>query len=97
MQRTNPQNRAFHAWCEELSTELNNRGLDMRKALKPDIDIPWDKEMIKRYIVHPIIDAMYDKNSTADLTTTELSRAVDVINRHMGERWDFTLPFTYQE
>lgn len=96
-QRSKAQNRSIHKWAEELSTELNDRGLDMKAVLKPDVDIPWDKTTIKRFIIHPIIKAMYDKESTADLTTGELSKAVDVINRHLVDKWEFTLPFPSEE
>lgn len=96
-QRSQQQNKSLHKWAEELADEFNNRGLDMKTVLKPEVDIPWDKNTVKRFIVHPIIKAMYNKDSTADLTTTELSRAVDTINRFFADKWNFTLPFPSME
>lgn len=92
-QRTTKQNKAIHKWSEELATELNNAGLDMREVLKPEVDIPWDKETIKRYIIHPIIKAKYNKESTADLTTKELTETVDIINRHLINKFSISMPF----
>lgn len=95
--RTIAQNRSIHKWAEELADELNNAGLDMRQVLKPEVDIPWDKETIKRYLIHPIIRAMYEKESTKDLTTKELSRAVDVLHRHLLDKFQVSVPFPSDE
>lgn len=92
-QRSDAQNRSLHKWAEELSVELNNAGLDMREVLKPEIDIPWDKDTIKRYIIHPIIKAKYDKDSTAKLTTKELTETVDIINRHLINKFNLSITF----
>lgn len=83
----------MHAWFDELAVELNNRGLDMRQVLKPGVEIPWDGKLVKRHIFHPIEEAMVEKTSTAELSTAEVSRVVDVINRHLLSRFDFNLPF----
>jgi len=42
-QRTTKQNSALHKFFELVAETLNSAGLDMRKALRADIDIPWSK------------------------------------------------------
>lgn len=86
-QRTIQQNKALHKYNTNLSIALNDAGLDMKKVLKPHIDIPWTPEAIKEHIVHPIAKAMFNKDSTADLTTTEMQRVYEVVNRHMAEKF----------
>lgn len=89
--RSLEQNKLIHAVAEELALELNSKGLDMRTVLKPGVDIPWDKELIKRHIFHPLIKAMFNKDSTTKLSTVEVSKMFDVLNKHFAEKWQVTL------
>ena len=95
--RSSNQNKALHKWLDELALELNNRGLDMRTVLKPEVEIPWDGKLLKKHVFHPIEEAMLEKTSTADLTTSEVSKVVDVINRHLLQKFDVSLPFPSEE
>ena len=92
-QRTILQNKALHKWFRMLAQALNDAGLDMRTVLKDDWFIPWTEDSIKQNMAKPVMDAMYSKDSTAELTTKECSMIVDVINRHMGEKHGVTVPF----
>ena len=76
-----------------LADELNDSGLDMKKVLKPGVDIPWTKESIKEYIWRPIQEAQLNKKSTKDLTTKEIDEVFDTINRHLGEKFGVFVPF----
>ena len=96
-QRTLAQNRALHKWFEELANEFNDRGLDVRAVLKPEVDIPWDKDMVKRFIFHPVQRIKLDKSSTTELTTAQVSEVVDVLNRHFVDKFNFSLPFPSDE
>jgi len=82
-QRSLPQNSSLHLYCEMLADELNDKGLDMRKVLKPEVDIPWSGKSIKKYIWKKIQKIMFDTDSTADLTRPQVSQVFDVINRNM--------------
>lgn len=83
----------LHAWFEAIANELNNSGLDMRTVLKPEVEIPWDKDSVKRYLFHPIERIMLEKESTRDLTTAEVSRVADVLHRHLAEKFHVDIPF----
>lgn len=76
-----------------LAKELNEAGLDMRKTLKPDINIPWSGESIKKYIWKPVQKAQLGKESTTELTTTEIDKVFDTINRHLGDKFGIYVPF----
>lgn len=86
-QRTIQQNKALHKYNTNLSIALNDAGLDMKKVLKPGIDIPWTPETIKDNIIKPIVKAMFGKDSTADLTTIETQKLYEVVNRHMTSKF----------
>ncbi len=70
-QRTLKQNKSLHKFCTELAQEANNHGVSMR-AVMENITCDWSMESVKS-IVHAISKAKYNKTSTADLTTKELS------------------------
>lgn len=91
--RTVTQNSALHLYFTQLADELNNAGLDMRKTLKPTIDIPWSGESIKEYLWRPIMKAQLGKESTTKLTTKEIDQVFDTINRHLGEKFGLTISF----
>ena len=72
-QRSTQQNKALHKFFALLAEALNSSGLDMKKTLKHDIDIPWSEDRIKEFMWRPIQIAMLEKESTTDLTTGEVS------------------------
>jgi len=96
-QRTTQQNRAVHKYFALLAETLNEAGLDMRQTLKPDVDIPWTPLNIKTYLWKPIQLAQLHKESTADLTTDEVNKVYEVLNRHLGEKLGVHVEFPSSE
>jgi len=91
--RTIQQNKALHKWFELLAEALNDSGLDMKKTLKHDIDIPWTKDMIKKHLWKPVQKAVLNKESTTKLLKVEeIDKVFDVINRQLGTKFNI-----YQE
>lgn len=91
--RTETQNKALHLFFTQLAEELNNAGYDMKKTLKPEIDIPWSAHTVKEYLWRPIMTAQLGKTSTTELTTKEIDQVFDVINRHLGEKFGIHVDF----
>ena len=92
-QRTKQQNKALHVLFQLLADELNTAGLDMRKTLKPGVDIPWGPVAIKEFMWRPIMEAQLGKRSTTEMTTVEIDEVFDTINKHLGERFGLHVPF----
>lgn len=69
--RTSQQNKALHKGFELVAKTLNDAGLDMRAVLKPEIDIPWTKDSVKKYLYKSILALMYDKEHTAEMDKLE--------------------------
>ena len=90
--RTDRQNRAMHLWFTQLAETLNAAGLDQRKVLKPSVSIPWTSEAAKEQLWRPIQDAMYKKESTTELTKTEVGRVEEVLTRHLQEKFGVEIP-----
>ena len=99
MHSTKPKNRALkqnaslHLYFELLAEELNGSGLDMKKVLKPSIDISWSKQNIKEYLWRPIQFALLQNKSTRNLTTAEIDKVFDELNRHLGEKFGIHVAF----
>ena len=92
-QRTDQQNKALHKWYALLSEELNDSGLEMRKVLKPEIEIRWTPNNIKEYLWRPIQILSVGKKSTKDLTTKEIDLVWNTLNRFLGEKLGVHVPF----
>ncbi len=93
--RTEQQNKALHLYFQWLADELNNAGLDMRKTLKPEIDIPWSKSSVKEYMWKPVQKMVLDKNSTTQLKKgeKEIDKVYDTLNRYLLEKFGVHIPF----
>lgn len=96
-QRTELQNRSLHLYFTQLAEELNNSGYDMKKVLKPSVDIPWNSKSIKEFLFRPIMKIQTGKESTTDLTTKEIDEIYDVINRHIGEKFGIHIEWPSSE
>jgi hypothetical protein len=91
--RTLQQNKALHKYLAELSEALNDAGLDMKAVLKPNISIPWTPEMTKEHIWKPVQNIMLDKDSTTELSTTDIDAIYQVISRHLAEKFGVAVAF----
>ena len=96
-QRTSQQNKALHKYCELLAEALNEAGYDMKKTLKPEIDIPWNKDTVKEYIWKPVQKALIGKESTTEMTKLDPGQVYEVLNRHISEKFGVFVPFPSEE
>lgn len=96
-QRTILQNKALHKYFELLAKALYDAGLDAKKTLKPEIDIPWTPEMCKDLLWRPIQIAMTGKHSTTELDTVEPSQIHAVLDLHLSQKFGITVPFPSEE
>jgi len=91
-QRTITQNKALHLFCEMLADTLNAHGLDMKKTLKPDAEIPWTMISVKESLWKPIQEAVIGKDSTTQADRIEYSQVHDVLAHHMATKLGVTIP-----
>ena len=71
-QRTLNQNSALHLFYDLLAECLNDAGFDMKKTLKPEVDIPWTGDLVKTHLWKPIQLSLLGKKSTTELTKEEV-------------------------
>jgi len=92
-QRTNLQNAALHKYFSMLADSLNDAGWDMKKTLKPEIDIPWNCETIKEYLWRPIQKAVIGKTSTTKADRTEYTKVYETLNRYTSSKLGVSIPW----
>lgn len=90
--RTLKQNNALHLWLHDVAELLNEAGMDMRKTLKPEYEIPWTRDSAKEHIWKPIQKLMLDKDSTSECDTSQYNKVYQVLCRHFSEKHGITLP-----
>ena len=86
-QRTLPQNNSLHLGFSQIAQTLNDSGLDMKKVVKPEIDIPWTTQSVKDYLFRPIMKALTSKESTTELNKhEEINLAWETMMRFLMEK-----------
>lgn len=93
MKRTAKQSRALHLYFTHLADTLNDASLDMRKTLKPSIDIPWNGTTVKEYLWRPIMQAQLKKDSTTELENYEIDQVFNTITRHLAQAFGLQVDF----
>ena len=96
--RTGKQNSALHKYFELLAKELNDAGLDMKKVLKPHVDISWNKDTVKEYLWKPLQLAITNKKSTTELDkVSEITEVYEHLNRHFSEKFGIHVEFPHED
>ena len=81
--RTARQNNSIHKLFEEVASELNDRGIDMRVLVK-NLQVAHTKDSVKG-IWKAIGEAKYGKKSTTELTSKEIDEVYDEFNKLLSE------------
>jgi len=76
-----------------VAESLNDAGYDMKKTLKPEVEIPWSGNTVKEFLWRPIQDAMIQQESTTALTTDQVSAVYSVLSRHLSAKLGVNVSF----
>jgi len=89
------QNNSLWLWFSLLAQDLNLKGYDMRKIIRPSVDIEWTKDSLCDYLFKPLMNTMFNKKSTTKLTNEEINILYDNLNRIIIERTkgEVSVPF----
>ena len=90
-QRTTTQNAALHKYCQMVADVLNERGLDFRQSLRHDVDVPWNRDLVKEYMWRPIQAVITGHNSSTQPERQQYSQIYDVLNRHLISRFNISV------
>lgn len=89
--RTPQQNKSLQKGLRNLADEFNAGGLDMRKVLKPGVDIPWTGDSAREYLFNPIAEVMFDGRTSSELDTKEIQEVWNTLMRFTGEKHGVTV------
>ena len=91
-QRSLKQNSSGHLFFTQIADTLNDAGIEQKLVLeKVAYDIPNTMESIKG-IFKSFSKAMFNKESTKELTTKEFSEVAEVMTKELGEKLKIELP-----
>lgn len=75
--RTIRQNSSAHLWFTHIADELNDHGLDMQVVLAKRLGISWTPEAVKECLFKVLAKAMYNVESTTQLSSKEFSKVTE--------------------
>lgn len=92
-QRTSQQRKAIEVFCRNLAEVLNDSGMDMQAVFSvKEVSVPWSQDTVKDVLFRPIMKAMFDIDSTADLERADCSRVHAVLCKNLSEKLGVTCP-----
>lgn len=91
--RSAKQNNALHLYLSQWAELLREHGIDMEMILKDGHKIPPTTELLKEEVWRKIQIAMFNKQSTTELSTDEINKIYDVITKTFGERYHLFVPW----
>ena len=89
-QRTISQNKAMYQYFKDVAREANNAGIDVRAFVK-NIEASVTPTLVKAVWV-AISKAMFGKEHTAELTTVEVPKVYEEVNKHIAQ-WGLEISF----
>lgn len=89
--RTLQQNRAMRKYFMLMAEALNTAGLDFEQVLR--VPVSWSPTLFKELCWDRVMESMTEKTSTAQLTTEEVSKVYDVLNRFFSGKFGLYVPF----
>ena len=86
--RTLKQNRAMYLYFTMIADQLNEIGLEFTfQGLKGEpINTRYNSTLIKETLWKPIQMALFEKESTTEINTSEMNEIIDVITKFFAER-----------
>lgn len=79
--RTALQNRALHLYLDQVSKELNEKGLTVQMVLAEAIERHWDMETVKAQLWQPLQKAIFGNMKTSEMETGAYAK-VDLYFSH---------------
>ena len=86
--RSNLQNAALHKYFEIISNQLNEMGItfNYQGITGKELELNYTPSLVKEMIWRPIQKALFEKESTTQLTTQEINQIIDILTKFFSER-----------
>ena len=83
-QRTLQQNKAMHKYFYDLANALSDAGFTIEKTLTKPLDVNWTPSSVKEFLWKPVQDALYQLESTTELSASQVTHVYENLNRHIA-------------
>ena len=88
-QRTEAQSNALHLWFRQVAQAMDEKHIDMQALMEAKkVSVPVTENVVKEIIWQPIQAVMIGEKRTTKLSSDEVSKVFDVLNRHFAENFD---------
>ena len=86
-QRSISQNKSIHLWLEWLADELNKQGVTIQDVVSQikKAEIRPTKENLKETMWKPMQMALFNKESSTELTTDEVDKVYEMLNAFLPQ------------
>lgn len=93
-QRSTQQNKALHKHCDLVAKECNEIGFTYSEYIRqrPKLEMPWTMERVKD-LWRTAAYHMYGHTSTSQITTDQIDKIYDVVNKAIAEITGVHVPF----
>lgn len=93
--RTLRQSKSLHLYLDQLAEALDKEGHTLSQVVErvDTAEIRPSKENLKECLWKPIQQAMYGTTSTKDLTTAQVDKVYEAVNKFIGEQFHLHCPF----
>ena len=98
-QRSGKQNNSQHLYLRMMAQAFNDAGLDQRMVINKFSDgfsIPVTMEFLKE-VFQQVASGMFDKKSTAELTTVQIQDVYEAFIAGMGQKYGISRPWPHVE
>ena len=93
-QRSPQQRKALEVYCDMLATSLNNAGYSFNDNTIIRLPVQFTQENVKETIFKGAMRGLYpDKDSTTELSTTEIQSVYENLNLYTAEHWAISVPW----
>lgn len=92
-QRSIPQNSSIHLYCTKVAKALNRGGYSVESLVTQIMEIPFNMTLVKELIWRRAQLAHVGKKSTKEITTKDIDKIYEVVNRFLADRYKLHVPF----
>lgn len=91
--RSGAQNKALWLLLTMYAKALNDGGYSVQAVMKETVEVEWDKNTFKTLIWDLTMEVMTGKTSSTQLTTDEVNKIYETVNRFLATKFGITQEF----
>ncbi len=96
MKTSQEQFNAYHLWASWIAQAMQEKDIDTQALMKAkSVSVPVTQQIVENTILKPIMQAMFDINSSTKLKPAQTGELYDVVNRHLVEHFNISVPFPH--